>query len=545
MKSNVPANYRDIVTALKDKIRKARLRASLKLNADLLSIYREIGSTIADQENKAGWGAKIVENLSADLRSEFQDMKGLSPRNLRYMRDFALAYPHFPFLQGELARSPEIGKAPEFETILQGELAKLTWYHHITLLDKVKDPEIRAFYIRQTIQNGWTRDVMVHQIDGGLYNIQGKLAHNFNLTVDRSELITQIFKDPYKFDFIHLGKEAKEKDLEQALAAQMTKVLQEFGPYFGFLGRQYRIVLGEKEFFFDLLFYHTKLKRYIVVELKIGDFKPEYVGKMDFYLNIADDKLRDGLDERSIGLILCKTKDGLVAEYALRDSGKPIGIAEYKLKELLPEAIRAELPSIEEIEQNMKEELWYIVEIRHTPTRMERLMQKLSSLQRKELQTPATFELLCNVFDQSVCPLFVYLLDRLQEFDSFFLTTSYFWNIGKNTSSLQELGTLWKNEDTLRTHQESSFFYRLDGFKKAGVYAFDVSLQLKIPLEQYHYGIKLVNYNDQQPFIRKLYGEAFSKTEIESISSLFYNKIADQIDWHVDQIDRMKNTANI
>jgi predicted nuclease of restriction endonuclease-like (RecB) superfamily len=278
-------------------------------------------------------------------------MKGLSPRNLRYMRDFSIAYPNFPFLQAVLAKSVGTGGSLDSDQILQGELAKLTWYHHITLLDKVKDPKIRAFYIGQTIQEGWTRDVMVHQIEAKLYDKQGFLINNFKNTTNHSELVTQIFKDPYKFDFIYLGTEAREKDLENALASQMSKVLREFGPYFGFLGRQFRVTLGEKEFFYDLLFYHTRLKRYIVIELKIGDFKAEYIGKMNLYLAIADEQLRDQQDEKSIGLILCKTKDGLVAEYALRDSNKAIGIAEYKLKERLPEFIRGELPSIEEIEQ--------------------------------------------------------------------------------------------------------------------------------------------------------------------------------------------------
>ena len=186
MKSVVPVNYQDIVTSLKDKIRKARLQAVLKLNADLLTIYREIGAAIAEQEEKAGWGAGIVQKLSSDLRAEFKDMKGLSPRNLRYMRDFFKAYPDFPFLQGDLAKikygGVEVGNRP----ILQGDLAKLTWHHHISLLDKVKEPKIRAFYIIQTIQNGWTRDVMVHQIEAGLHKSQGQLTHNFETTVDHN-----------------------------------------------------------------------------------------------------------------------------------------------------------------------------------------------------------------------------------------------------------------------------------------------------------------------------------------------------------------------
>ena len=543
MKSEIPVNYQDIVTRLKDKIRKARLQAVLKLNADLLTIYREIGAAIAEQEEEAGWGARIVEKLSSDLRAEFNDMKGLSPRNLRYMRDFFKAYPDFPFLQGDLAKIKEDEAEHSEKPILQGELAKITWHHHITLLDKVKEPKIRAFYIRQTIQNGWTRDVMVHQIEAGLHKSQGQLTHNFETTVDQSELVTQIFKDPYKFDFVFLGKEARERDLEEALISQLTKVLMEFGPFFGFLGRQFKVTLGEREFFFDLLFYHTKLKRYIVVELKIGEFKPDYVGKMNFYLGIADEQLRDRKDEKSIGLILCKTKDGLVAEYALRDANKAIGIAEYKLKERLPENMQGELPSIEEIEQNLEEELKALKSPRYT--RMEKLMQKLAPLQKEEVETPATHELLCSLFDRTVRPLFVYLLERLHEFDQYFLAASHFWYFEKSTSNLLELEQFWKDEDKFHIGIEPHFQYRLNGFKKAGVDAFDIVIQLGIRLDQYQYGFKLINFNQQQPFLKKLYGKELSKEEMGKIGDVVCRQIIDHIEWQVEHITQKKSNGNI
>jgi predicted nuclease of restriction endonuclease-like (RecB) superfamily len=353
----LPNNYQAIVKALKEKIREVRRQASLKLNSDLLSIYNQIGSAIAEQESQSGWGAKVIERLSRDLKAEFEGMRGLSPRNLRYMRDFALAYPEFPFLQGGLAKIEGESEPGNTGSILQGELAKLTWYHHITLLDKVKDANIRGFYIRETIRNGWTRNVLVHQIEGGLHEAKGQLTHNFDATTTHPGLISQVFKDPYVFDFIFLGREAKERDLENAMTAQLTKVLLELGQYFAFLGKQQRLVLKENEYFIDLLFYHTKLKRYIIIELKIGEFHPEYIGQMGFYLSLADEQLRDEKDEKCIGLILCKTKNGLVAEYALRDSNKAIGIAQYRLHEKLPDSIQGELLSIEEIEQNMTEEL--------------------------------------------------------------------------------------------------------------------------------------------------------------------------------------------
>jgi predicted nuclease of restriction endonuclease-like (RecB) superfamily len=360
-------DYKVILSDLKEKIRQARLQAAMTINRQLLTIYWEIGNTILDQQKNEGWGTKVIDRLSRDLKIDFPEMKGLSLRNLKYMRAFTEAYPYFvehplqntneidhqedKLMQVSLAQNSKTGDS----TIVQAELAQLSWYHHITLLDKIKDPLMRVFYIRQTISNGWSRDVMVHQIESGLYQRQGNISSNFHSTIApaQSELVRQIFKDPYKFDFIYLGQEIKERDLEEALTNQITKFLLELGQWFAFMGKQYRVLLGDKEYFFDLLFYHTRLKRYIIIELKIDDFKPEYKGKMDFYLQLADEMLKQNDDENSIGLILCKTKDGLVAEYALRDSRKPIGIAEYTINKKLPLTIRRELPSIEELESVM------------------------------------------------------------------------------------------------------------------------------------------------------------------------------------------------
>ncbi len=336
--NQLQSDYINILNTLKEKIRQARIRASVAVNVELLQLYWEIGNTILELQKEEGWGAKIIDKLAIDLKMEFSDFKGLSVRNLKYMRAFAEAYPAIVQPTAAQIQSPDNqkdkivqGGLAQIENssqngFVQGMLAQLSWYHHITLLDKVKDMEIRLFYIRETIENGWSRDIMVHQIEGGLHNRKGKIVSNFKNTIapEQSELVQQLFKDPYKFDFIYLGKEAKERDLEDALTTQITKFLIELGQYFSFMGRQYKLVLGEKEYFFDLLFYHTRLKRYIVIDLKIDDFKPEYKGKMEFYLNLADEQLKQKDDEKSIGLILCKTKDGLVAEYALRDSSKPI-----------------------------------------------------------------------------------------------------------------------------------------------------------------------------------------------------------------------------
>lgn len=372
MASELSKNYSAILQDLKEKIRQARLRATLAVNAELLKIYWEIGYTILQQQKSEGWGAKVIDRLAADLRLEFTDMKGLSPRNFKYMRAFADAYPDFIIVQQSIAQLQNIDREPSGfvqaalaqtgstsnPLIVQVPLAQLTWYHHITLLDKIKDPKIRNFYIQKTAENGWSRNVMVHQIESGLHKRQGTLTNNFQLTLPSydSELALQLFKDPYHLDFVMLTEEAKERDLEDALMNHITKLLLELGDGFAFMGRQKRFEAGGKEFFIDLLFYHTKLRRYVIIDLKIGEFEAEFVSKMNLYLGVADDTLRGKYDEFSIGLILCKTKNKIVAEYALRDTNKPIGIAEYKIGAMLPEDIKGKLPSIEEIEAVLQAE---------------------------------------------------------------------------------------------------------------------------------------------------------------------------------------------
>jgi predicted nuclease of restriction endonuclease-like (RecB) superfamily len=394
MASEVNKKYIEVLQSLKEKIRQARLRATIAVNNELLKVYWEIGNIILLQQKNEGWGTKVTNRLAKDLKMAFPDMKGLSERNLVYMQTFAGAWPHFPFTHAPLAEiqdkpitkpvaaqiakgkkkkvpllnppakmiSGAITQVPlaqiQTNTIVQESLAQLSWYHHITLLDKVKDPAIRLFYIEKAIKNGWSRDVMVHQIEGGLHKRQGALSNNFSATLPayESELATQLFKDPYQFDFLMLGEEAKERDLENALMTHITKLLLELGDGFAFMGRQKRFEAGDKEFFIDLLFYHTKLRRHIIIDLKIGEFEPEFVSKMNLYLGLADDKLKGGYDKPATGLILCKTNNKIIAEYALRDTSKPIGIAKYKIAAMLPADIKGELPSIEELEAALEKE---------------------------------------------------------------------------------------------------------------------------------------------------------------------------------------------
>jgi predicted nuclease of restriction endonuclease-like (RecB) superfamily len=330
-----PAGYGELLAELKQRIQNAQLRASLAVNRELVLLYWQIGREILTRQQRESWGAKVVDRLAADLKIAFPEMKGFSPRNLKYMRAFAEAWPDEPIVQQLVAQIP--------------------WGHNVRILDCVKDPSEREWYVRATVQNGWSRDILVHQIESGLRHRQGRAVTNFDraLPVPQSDLAQQITKDPYNFDFLMLGQEAHERDLERGLLDHLRTFLLELGVGFAFVGSQYRLQIGGEEFFIDLLFYHLKLRAYVVIDLKVQAFRAEFAGKMNLYLSAVNDLLRHPDDQPSIGLILCKTRDRVVAEYALRDLSKPIGISEYELASALPDNLKGTLPTIEEIESEL------------------------------------------------------------------------------------------------------------------------------------------------------------------------------------------------
>ncbi|HEV2349785.1 MAG TPA: PDDEXK nuclease domain-containing protein [Terriglobia bacterium] len=329
--------YAALLKDLKDRIRAARISASLAVNRELVLLYWSIGRDILVRQNEQGWGAKIIDKLSTDLRHDFPEMKGLSPRNLKYMRAFAEAWPE--------------------NQIVQAPLAQITWYHNIALLEKLKTSLERLWYARQTVQNGWSRSVLIHQIESGLFKRQGKALTNFKRTLpaSQSELSQQIIKDPYNFDFLTLELDAQERDLERGLTEHLRDFLLELGVGFSFLGSQFPVEVGGHEFRIDLLFYHLRIRCFVVIDLKLGEFQPEFAGKMNFYLSAVDDLLRHADDQPSIGIVLCKSKNRVVAEYALRNIGKPVGVSEYRLTSALPKHLRASLPSIEDLEASLEE----------------------------------------------------------------------------------------------------------------------------------------------------------------------------------------------
>lgn len=338
-KKIISEEYNQLLSALKQSVVSSRYKAAIGVNKELILLYHHIGTQILEAQAKQGWGSKIVDQLSKDLQAEFPEMKGVATRNLKYMRKFAQEYPDSVFVQ-------EV-------------LAQLTWYHNLTLLDKISDREIRLFYIKQAIEHGWSRNTMVMQIELALHARQGRAITNFKdkLPQAQSDLAHYTLKDPYIFDFLSIGREAHEREVEKVLVRHMEKFILELGAGFAFVGRQYHLEVGDQDFYIDLLFYHLKLRCFVVIELKDKDFKPEYAGKMNFYLSAVDDMVKHESDQPSIGLILCKSKNNVLAEYTLRDMTKPIGLAEYRLTESLPENLQTALPTIEELEAELSKNL--------------------------------------------------------------------------------------------------------------------------------------------------------------------------------------------
>ena len=382
----LPTGYAQLLEDLKARIRQAQVRAAVAANRELLALYWQIGKSIVQRQQVEGWGKAVIDRLAADIQSAFPGIRGFSPSNIWRMRAFYLTWKNQERISAQpvpesgqdflpspapktkkkilapaVRESLDLNLAPPARELdernLPALVAEITWAHNVILMERVKDLEERLWYAQQTLEHGWSRNVLVHQIESGLYHRQGSAVTNFQRTLPplQSDLAHQAIKDPYVFDFLTLTKEATERDLERGLIEHIRKFLLELGVGFAYLGSQVPLTVGEDDFYLDLLFYHVRLRCYVVIELKEGEFKPEYAGKMNFYLSAVDDRMRHPDDQPTLGLILCRTKNRIIAEYALRDIRKPIGVADWKMKliETLPKDLRGSLPSIKELEAEL------------------------------------------------------------------------------------------------------------------------------------------------------------------------------------------------
>ncbi|MBI1883188.1 MAG: DUF1016 domain-containing protein [Chlamydiae bacterium] len=333
--------YKSWLADVKERVRSAQIKAAVSVNTELLRLYWELGADIVVRQKSAKWGDSLLLRLSKDLMAEFPDMKGFSERNLKYIRQWYMFY----------------CKNGKFGQQVVAQITQIPWGQNIAIISKCKDISEAMFYVQGTIKHNWSRNVLVHQMESGLFGRKGKAITNFHLTLPKSQsdLAHQTLKDPYIFDFLNMSTNASERDLEHKLVEHVTSFLLELGAGFAFIGRQVSVQVGDREFFIDLLFYHTRLHCYVVVELKTGDFEPEFAGKLNFYIKAVDRQLRKAGDLSTIGLLLCKRRDKLVAEYALSDIHKPMGVSEYKLTHALPKKLKSSFPTIKELEKELSE----------------------------------------------------------------------------------------------------------------------------------------------------------------------------------------------
>ncbi|MDR3244470.1 MAG: PDDEXK nuclease domain-containing protein [Elusimicrobiota bacterium] len=359
-------DYKKWVIDLKERIRQSQIKAAVRINSSLIELYWSIGADIANRQAESKWGSGILMKLSKDLRAEFPNMQGFSERNLWYVKQFYLFYsqsnvvllnnPNKYQADDQIAEKPSIlhqlGAELKFPLIL----GQIPWRHHVEIISKCENVKEALFYINKTIENGWSRAMLINFMEVGLYNKQGKAINNFSklLPNSQSDLARETLKDPYNFDFITLSEGYKERELEDALTSNITKFLLELGHGFAYVGRQVNINVGGEDIFIDLLFYHLELRCYVIIELKTVKFEAAHIGQLGLYVSAVNHQIKKETDNPTIGLLICQTKNNVMAKYSLESSRQPIGISEYKLSKILPKNFKSSLPSIAEIEKEIK-----------------------------------------------------------------------------------------------------------------------------------------------------------------------------------------------
>lgn len=351
--------YTDLLGLIKQRIRRGQTRAVFAANAEMISMYWDIGRLLHERQQREGWGAAVIPRLSRDVRNEMSEVKGFSERNIKRMLAFYREYSTVgEIVPQTVAQKTSDAKVPQAVAQISADMLRsVPWGHHALLMEKVKKLSERIWYMRATLEQGWSRPVLFHMISSRAHERQGKAITNFDLHLPplQSDMVQQALKDPYIFDFLTIEEPFHERELETGLIRHLERFLLELGQGFAFVGRQYHLSIGDEDFYIDLLFYHLTLRCFVVIELKKGSFKPEYAGKMNFYCNVVDERLRHTGDNPTIGLILCQDKKSILAEYTLRGVAKPIGVSEYELTRALPDSLKSALPTIEEIERELSD----------------------------------------------------------------------------------------------------------------------------------------------------------------------------------------------
>lgn len=530
------SKYNDILSTLKEKIRQKRYEAVKSVNISLLSIYHEIGKTILEQQKIEGWGTKIIKRLALDLKLEFPDMKGFSERNLKYMRVFAETYPDLSIVQ--LPDAQLQADNQQSLTIVQPLVAQLPWSHHIVILEKTKTPEERLFYIGKTIENNWSKNVLTLQIENKLFERQGKAITNFihTLSKPQSDLAQETFKNPYIFDFLNMNEEMLERDLEKGLIEHLKKFMLELGRGFAYVGNQKNLNVEGDDFFLDLLFYNYVLKCFVIFELKVGEFKPEFAGKLNFYVNTVNEQLKRPDDKPTIGVLLCKTPNETVIKYSLKGIDTPIGVTDFELSQSLPKQLNEGMPTIEELKEEITKESENLK--KPIDEKLSSIKEILKNFKTEGVKEKRNEENTALIFKNVLIPL-KHTVNRIitDKIDGWFNEIDYLIWVGAQGNNTEEQALHYFDQHKIFNDFKISLSAK--GFKQAGLKAFDIIKDIFFKLEDYRYSITFKR-NDPNEKFDYLYHHILDAAEIDNIAELFCEDFFNEIEVELKKIS-LKN----
>ncbi|WP_066837158.1 PDDEXK nuclease domain-containing protein [Rufibacter ruber] len=525
--------YQSWLADLKGRIQAAQLKAAVRVNTELILVYWQLGKEIVAKQQEASWGEALIDQLSKDLSSAFPEMKGFSRTNLFYIKKWYLFYSPaqevVPQLTKQLSGIAHLDLSQE---LVPQAVGLIPWGHNREIVTKCLDVKEALFYVSETIRYGWSRAVLLHQMESRLYQRQGQTLNNFALTLPKpqADLATETLKNPYNFDFLTLGPQARERDLEDALAGQVTKFLLELGQGFAYMGRQHRLNINGDDFYLDILLYHTKLRCHVVVELKVTEFQPEFAGKLNFYLNAVDAQLRQPGDNSSIGILLCKTPNRVVVEYSLRNMSAPLGVAEYRLLHAVPEELKGELPTIEDLEQELEKGI--PAEESPLDLKIRQLKGLLNSMESEEVQKGKDKESILWIFGELLPRLEALISKSLGEVIPLFKD---FWLTRRVNSTSKADYTIGDLEETLGRENVNliGLNIRLEGFKKGGTKAFSIYKDLNFALYTYKYA---VGPSQDEIWEERLYHQEWTEIELQKLAAKWCEQVVGDLMLHIERM---------
>jgi predicted nuclease of restriction endonuclease-like (RecB) superfamily len=531
--------YNQWLAELKEKIRNSQLRAGLKVNTELLSLYWELGKAMTDKQANSTWGDKIITQLAADLTAEFNDLEGFSRSNLfnirKWYQFYATALPIVQQSVGLLFQSDEQGSDQIVQQAvgqIPAILGIIPWGHHIQVVTKSKSIEEALFYVQQTALHSWKRTVLIHQIESALFHRKGKAYSNFEITLPKvqSELAAELLKNPYNIGFLNLSEEVSERDLENAILANLKKFLLELGVGFSFYGQQFYIKVGTKDFYIDLIFYHTRLHCYFVIELKVTEFEPEHAGKLEFYITAVDEQIKLPEDNPTIGLLLCKTADKVIVEYTLKTKTKPMGVAEYN--HVIPKEWRNELPDEKILKHELEKEI--IIPQKPFNEKINKLKEIVARIKTDPADLEKNNDLVKKVFTNIVRPLIELIETKMTDVKPLFQKTRIEWRL--NEKHIGAYVTSYDIDAHLMATENIwvfGFEFALETFIHGGVKAFSVWQRLEINLDKHKY---MIGPERGKIWMEKVYSKFLSENELDELADRFVETMVDDINNNAERI---------